>query len=366
MTERSIVEAAARLRRHGEPYLVASVVATHGEPLRRVGARMLLTRFRWVAGTVCGGVLEGDLSNSAWRRTRDAPVLVRYDAASSALVDDEDIRSVFGLGGDGVVEVLLERGALPGHIDALEVASRCQRTQRPAVIATVFRSESPTVRPGARLAQLAGGALEEEAEPLDARVQVAIAADLAIALETGSSRPRAYVTPDGAVEALIEYITPPPRLFLFGTGHDAVPVAQLARQLGWEVIVCPAHTRFSTRERFAMADEVLSDTLREVGARIEASYRPLAVVMNHDAAFDAQVLALLLATRTQHIAALAPRSRALDPRVHVIEHGDAPPETALAILASARAALEPAVAPRDPAPRPSPRTPTPTLAATVG
>src|SRR5690606_33504657 len=100
MTERSIVEAAARLRRHGEPYLVATVVATHGQSLCPPGARMLLTRFRWVAGSVCGGVLEGDLSNTAWQRTREAPVLVRYDAASSVVVEDEDIRSVFGLGGD--------------------------------------------------------------------------------------------------------------------------------------------------------------------------------------------------------------------------------------------------------------------------
>src|SRR5688500_5876903 len=107
VTERSIVEAAARLRRHGEPYLVATVVSTSGTAYRRPGARMVLTRFRWVAGTVTGGVLEGDISNTGWQKTKEAPLLVRYDAADGGPAEDEDIRSAFGLGCDGAVEVLI-------------------------------------------------------------------------------------------------------------------------------------------------------------------------------------------------------------------------------------------------------------------
>lgn len=365
MTDRTIVEAAARLRRHGEPYQVATVVATHGETARRPGARMLLTRFRWIAGNVCGGVLEGELSSATWGRPPNAPVLVRYDRASSALVEDEDVRSVFGLGGDGTVEVLLERGALPGRIDPLEVAHRCFRAQRPAAIATVFRSDVPTAPPGARLALVAGGPLEQEDGELDTRVQVALAADLALALETGTTRPRTYAVPDGTVDALIEVITPPPRLFLFGSGHDAVPVAQLARHLGWDVIVCPARLRPTTGERFAMADEVLGDSLREVGTRIEAAYRPLAVVMNHDGELDRQVLSLLLVTRTEHIATIAPRSLVPDPRIHVVEASASPSETALAIVSEARASLARVTPIREATPRPSSPVATP-VAALVG
>jgi hypothetical protein len=41
MTERSIVEAAARLRRHGEPHLVATVVSVHGSATASVEAHLL-------------------------------------------------------------------------------------------------------------------------------------------------------------------------------------------------------------------------------------------------------------------------------------------------------------------------------------
>ena len=94
MTERTIVEAAERLRRHGEPYLVATVVCVNGAAYRHPGARMLLTRFRWVAGSVSGGCLEGDISEKGWLRTKDGnPVLVTYDATTSVDSDD-DIRLI--------------------------------------------------------------------------------------------------------------------------------------------------------------------------------------------------------------------------------------------------------------------------------
>ncbi len=151
MTERSIVEAAERLRRHGEPHLVATVVCVNGVAYRHPGARMLLTRFRWVAGSVSGGCLEGDISEKGWLRTRDGnPVLVTYDTTTND--NDDDIRSAFGLGCDGTVEVLLERAGVAGRIDALEFAARCQRAHKRGAVTTVFHSTDPSIRVGARLA----------------------------------------------------------------------------------------------------------------------------------------------------------------------------------------------------------------------
>lgn len=60
MIDRSLVEAAARLRRQGEPHVVATVVRA-----RKPGARLILTRYRWLAGSVSGGSFDGELSASA-------------------------------------------------------------------------------------------------------------------------------------------------------------------------------------------------------------------------------------------------------------------------------------------------------------
>ncbi len=349
VTERSIVEAAARLRRHGEPYLVATVVSTSGTAYRRPGARMVLTRFRWVAGTVTGGVLGGDLSNTGWQRTKEAPLLVRYDAMDGAGADDDDIRSAFGLGCDGAVEVLIERAGSPGRIDALEVAERCYRAQNRGAVATVYRTTVPGVRVGARMAVIAGGELELEADPIDAALRDSVEADLRTALASGVSATRTYQTPEGSIDVLIESVAPPVRLFLFGTGHDAVPLALLAHQVGWEVVICAAEAKYSTRERFAVAVEMLVGTPAEIAARIDETDRAVVVIMSHDTVRDREHLGMVIDTSVRHIAVLGPKRRALemltvlqrpeDARIHDIDQGETPQELALGAIAQAQASI---------------------------
>lgn len=345
VTERSIVEAAGRLRRHGEPYLVATVVSTSGTAYRRPGARMILTRFRWVAGTVTGGVLDGDLSNTAWQKAKDAPMLVRYDAAAPTVAEDDDIRSAFGLGCDGIVEVLIERAGMAGRIDALEVAARCYRSQKRGAVVTVFHSDVTGVRAGSRMAVISGGELELEADAIEASLRGSIEADLRIVLESGVSATRTYETAAGATDVLIEAIVPPVRLFVFGTGHDAVPLAQLAHQVGWEVVICASESKYSTRERFAFADEVLIGTPAEMASRIDDADRAVAVVIGHEPVRDQEHLDMLMGTKARHIAVMGPKVRALkmlerlgrsdDARLHGIDQGDTPQEMALALIAQA-------------------------------
>ena len=340
MTERSIIEAASRLRKQREPYLIATVACVRGSAYRRPGARMLLTQFRWIAGSVSGGCLEGDIASKGWWRTQDGePVLVTYDSRVPEGADDDDVRAAFGLGCDGIVEVLLERAGVPGTIDPLELAERCLHEQKRAAIATVFRSSSE-IKVGTRCAIVAGG------EPFGAALPDAVIADLRGAIETGESTAREY----GPIEVFVEAIVPPPRLFVFGTGHDALPVVQLARALGWGVTVCTPQARVSTRQRFVAADEVLVGTAAEVAPRIDECDRAVAVVMSHNFELDQHHATMLLGTRARYIGVLGPRTRTTrmfgeltDPRIHAplgLELGaETPQEIALATIAEIQSVL---------------------------
>lgn len=353
MTERSIVEAAARLRRHGEPYLVATVVSTNGPAYRRPGARMILTRFRWVAGNVTGGCMEGDIATNAWADTRHgATKLVTYDA--SQIVDDEDLRSAFGLG-EGTVEVLLERSSgLPGRLDALEVAARCLGKQRRGAVATVFETDGEP-RVGARIAMIAGDAgleILEESDPLSGALRERLVGELRSAMESGTCASKLIETTRGTVRVLIEAIVPPPTLFVFGTGHDAVPIARMAHDLGWCVVICAKDARHATRDRFAVADEILVGDAAQFTARIEAADRAVAVIIGHDSTRDREVLGMVLDTRAQFIGVCGPArrtsrmltelGRAGDGRLHATaDIGiDAPQEAALSLLAEIHDALK--------------------------
>ncbi len=251
-----------------------------------------------------------------------------------------------GLGGDGIVDVLVARAGLPGRLDALEIATRCVTTERRGAIATVIRGAG--LRAGARLALIAGSGLEAETDPLPAPLANTLAADLRLTLEAAVTAARTYATPLGPVDVRIEAVIPPPRLFVFGTGHDAVPVVQLGKQLGWDVIVDAPEPRHATRERFASTDEVLLGSAPELLARIDASDRALPLVLHHDADRDRAALGLLLPIRVHSVGVLG---RPADARIHApagLELGAESPQE-LAIAAELKGALRQptALAPRE-------------------
>lgn len=353
--ERQILDAAARLRRQREPHLIATVVRVNGSAYRRPGARMLLTRFRWITGSVSGGCLEGDIAKQGWWRTQSGePALVTYDSRIDDDASDEDIRAAFGLGCEGVVEVLLERAGTPGRIDPLAFASECVNTQRRGALVTVIHSRVPAIKVGSRVAVRSGA--EPVADTIDDEVlRIAMIADAKAAIANGVSTCRTYNSAKGSVDVFVEAILPPPRLFVLGTGHDAVPVVQLARNLGWDVVVCADQVRVTTRERFHQADEILVGTPAELAARIDECDRAVAVVMNHNYELDREHLGMLIKTGAKYIGVLGPRTRTTrmlneqylvaqdDPRLHApigLELGaETPHEIALAIVAEVQAVL---------------------------
>ena len=365
MIERAIVDAAARLRRNREPHLVATVVRVCGAAYRKPGARMLLTHFRWITSAISGGCLAGDIAKEAWARTQNGePQLLTYDSAADS---DDDIRSAFGLGCDGAVEVLIERAGAPGRLDPLAFASECLRTQRRGALVTVIRSRVPEIRIGTRVALQHGG--EPVADPLaDEILTTAMIADARAALASGESCQRSYTSARGSVDVFVEAILPPPRLFVFGTGHDALPLVQLAHGLGWDVTVCTNEARASTQQRFSHADEVLVGTPAEHATRLAECDRAVAIVMSHRYETDRDDVGMLIGSRARYIGVLGPRARTTrmlaelgvedDPRVHApvgLELGaETPHEIALAIVAQIQTVLHRA-GPDRIADRPMPR-----------
>src|SRR4051794_14834807 len=116
MIERAVVEAASHLRREGENYLIATVVA--GSGYRTPGSHALITRDRWVAGSVSSGdLVKASVVERAWQRAAGDPVLIR-----DADRDEADDAMLVGLrlGCCGELDVLLER-AQPNRLDPFAI-----------------------------------------------------------------------------------------------------------------------------------------------------------------------------------------------------------------------------------------------------
>ena len=142
----AVCKQAAAQRAEGRSVVLATVVRVEGSSYRRPGARMLVAEDRWLAGCVSGGCLEADVVRRATFRLRDGkPVVVRYDSRS-----DDDIGWGFGLGCNGMIEVLLERLEAGYPFDPLSFAETCFADEQSGVIVTVFASHDPDVPVGAK------------------------------------------------------------------------------------------------------------------------------------------------------------------------------------------------------------------------
>jgi xanthine dehydrogenase accessory factor len=332
----------------GASAVLATVVKTHGSSYRLPGARLLLAPNGQRAGSVSGGCLEDDLIKKAYWLTERGPAIRRYDTTP-----DGEIGSGFGLGCSGVIHVLLER-LTPGGPTILDIIRDARAERRPAVVAHLIH---PAAFAGRRLVLDTLGTVSHNIG--DAGLASSVERESKIALSECASR---TVWVNNEAEVFIEIMTPGVRLLVFGAGDDAVPVTELAKYLGWQVLVFDGRAHYARREKFPHADAVVVCTggktaaVPETDAIAQIDKWTAAVLMSHSYAQDLETLGELADTNLSYLGVLGPRKRTaqllsdagldaslLGPTLHSpmgLDIGaDGPEQVALAVIAEIQAAL---------------------------
>ncbi|MFO0838404.1 MAG: XdhC family protein [Phycisphaerae bacterium] len=316
---REILDGLRLARSRGSDAVLATVVRVSGSTYRRPGARMLITRDGVRVGAVSGGCLEQEVARRAWwlTDTHDAALAV-YDTRSS-----EEAAWEFGLGCQGVVQVLLERVPAATPTPHLAFIESHLTLRLPCVVARVIEAESGSAAVGDFVALGAPGASTGRSEShaadsdftgeisnlADAELRRRIAIEAQHVWSTGISKSVNFPTQLGAVRVFVEYVAPPVSLLVCGAGYDALPVVKLAKQLGWDATLLDLRATTATPTRFTAADRILTSLgdLDRIGSE---SRRAAAVVMTHNYADDLAILPKLLnAPQFAYIGLLGPRSR---------------------------------------------------------
>ncbi|WP_151087917.1 XdhC family protein [Hymenobacter baengnokdamensis] len=286
----------------GRPCALATVVEVVGSAYRRPGARMLVTEDGELTGAISGGCLEGDARQRARRAlAKGEPALVTYDTR-----DEDDPRHGLGPGCQGVVRILIEPLDFHDIQNPLEILRDFARHPAPAVLATVFETDASGLKAAVGQRVLLADTGVVRGTPL-------LAAPLAEAaratLAQGQSRVLDLATDAGPVRALLEVLTPPLRLVVYGAGNDAQPLVHLAASLGWHIVVVDGRPNLATPARFPEAAAVRLVPVRELEA---ATPDPQAyhVLLSHNYAYDLAALQTLLASPAPYIGLLGPRLKA--------------------------------------------------------
>lgn len=270
---------------------------------------MLLTRSGARAGMVSGGCLEGEVAKKIWWLTESGPCVQTYTTSF-----DDDGEGGHGLGCGGRISLLLERGTTAAaRIDAIR-RSAVDRTT--SAVATVI-GEGPlpvgyrvVLDESETIIKVAAQSLRAEddlwLEPRVPRVAMDALEDAARrTLERRSSR---VLSLAHGQAAFLEYVVPPPSLFVFGAGDDARPVAAFAGAMGWEVTVADGRSHLVNSARFPGAHRimVLSDAS---WPELKITQDDAAVLLTHSYQQDRQILAALLPLNLRYLGVLGPRRR---------------------------------------------------------
>lgn len=305
---RRLRAAAARLDAENRPYAVATLVKVQGSAYRRPGARVVVEPGGATVGMISGGCLEREIAHHAAGVTESGhPRVVTFSAPRG-----EDPFGT-GAGCGGTVHVLLQRVApadpAPGALDLLGDAVA---SGRPHALATVFRAAGPRSGEVGRhlLVDADGGTRGSAADPA---LRVALAAAGARVLATGRAATVTLELSGGEAEALVECVSPPVRLVVFGGGPDVEALVRQGDAVGWHVVVVGTRSTAELRARFGGAAEWVSLVhADEAARRVAITPRTAAVVATHGYARDRALTAALLQSPAPYVGVIGSRRRFRD------------------------------------------------------
>lgn len=308
---RALVEAFDGANKSDEQCALATVVSVEGSSYRRPGARMLVCEGGASTGTISAGCLESDVIEHAKRVIKAGEaVLIEYDTASTS----DEMAWGLGLGCNGMVRVLIEPLA-PRSLYVEALRRSCEAHAEPVLVATVYQhSPSESALAATRIETGARLFINEDwnttREKLNGEVAAMIEGEVRTLSLGGVTAGAHGFDVDGAgVKLFVETLQPPVPLVIFGAGHDALPVVELARGLGWQTEVVDLQARPVSLTRFAVADRVTLARPEDVGTQVSITPRTLTLLMSHNYSHDLELLKFLLASPARYIGVMGPRKR---------------------------------------------------------
>jgi xanthine dehydrogenase accessory factor len=255
-------EIVIHIKNNDSPAVLASLISVEGHSYRKPGAVMLFHE-GGTLGSLSPGCLESDLQlrmNGVW--TSGQPEVVEYDMLSS---DDFSWGEAVGCGGK--IKVVLEpvRGELRAMLIGAEERMAAGET---LVLSRDLTSQGYSYR------------LEPEACPT--------------------------VNPTDSA-GFSTLLTPKPRLVIFGGGHDAGPIANLAVKVGFRLAVADWREG-SLKNKFPEAERVICSPA-EAARRLAIGAGDYVLVCSHQTQRDRQFLESVLPLGPRYIGIIGSSAR---------------------------------------------------------
>jgi xanthine dehydrogenase accessory factor len=190
---------------------------------------------------------------------------------------------------------------------------------KPAALATVVKTRGASPRDigakmivypdGAIVGSVGGGEMERHVIA-EARAALADGKPRYLDLAAHPESRADPTTCGGEMEIFVEPLLTTPTLVIVGAGHVGAAVAQLARTLGFRIVVLDDRAEFVTPENFPHADERIAGDLVTTIRDIEITPRTYIVFVTRNHALDADLLGAVVEKPAAYIGMLGSARRA--------------------------------------------------------
>ena len=216
--------------------------------------------------------------------------------------------------------------------DLFEEISRIRRERLSAALATVVSGEAGVpgktgfrmlIYPDGRVLGTVGGGLLEAKVREEALRCIQEKTSRLLKLDLNQSPSGIGVLCGGKAEVFVEPIASAPAIFIFGGGHIALALAQLAKVLEFGVIVVDDRGEFASRDRFPTADDVKLGDFVTLTKSIEFHPDDCAVIITHGHEHDEVVLKECLAktVRPRYIGMIGSKAKVATVFSHLKQEG---------------------------------------------
>ena len=291
----------SELRAKGRRAAVATLVATTGGSIRRLGETKWVDDHGAIVGSVTiGGCVDGravELAEEALRSGNSRRV--------SLPLGDEDAWA-FGMTCAGAVDLLVEPVDVNTRADPVAVAADAVTDalrRGVSAVEAIALGDRPlrlvVLDDGTRVGTLGAEALDAE-----------LLGRAAALIDQRTTGVISLPTDRGSAEVFVQVHAPLPALVIVGATDVAAALVQLAKPLGFDTTVIDGRDRWANRQRFPTADALLIGMPSELVATVPLVPSTALVLLSHDFKYDLPVLEVALRTRVGYIGVLGSRRRA--------------------------------------------------------
>ncbi len=203
--------------------------------------------------------------------------------------------------------------------EVLEAVLAAERECEPAALVSVVSTKGSTPqKPGAKMLVYADGQVVGTIG--GGCVEADMARRARGAIDSGRTELAEYdLTPSraaedglvcgGRMQVFIEPVEGTPTLCLFGAGHVAVPLAQMAKMAGFRVEVVDDRAKFANTERFPDADRIVVDGFGSATEELTLNRASFAVVVTRGHKGDLEALEAVVGAGLRYVGLVGSRAK---------------------------------------------------------